>query len=127
MFEKSSNKIKVEVHPQYVKEQSDPTRGIYYFSYRVTITNMGEDSVQLLRRHWIIVDGSGHVEEVEGSGVVGLQPVILPGQVFEYSSFCPLPTPTGTMKGSYFMSMENGSELQVEIPLFVLCEPSYYH
>ncbi len=127
LFEQVSNNIKVEVAPTYVEDQSDPKRSIWYFSYHVKITNQGDLPVQLRTRHWIIIDAIGRVEEVEGPGVVGLQPLIPPGQVFEYSSYCPLPTPTGTMRGTYTMTDPKGIEFKVNIPLFVLAEPSHYH
>ncbi len=127
VFEEISNQIKVEVAPKYVEDQSDPKRSIWYFSYYVRITNESQTPVQLMTRHWIIIDAIGRVEEVEGSGVVGLQPLIPPGQVFEYSSYCPLPTPTGTMRGSFMMTDPKGQEIKVIIPLFVLAEPSHYH
>jgi ApaG protein len=127
MFEQVSNQIKVEVLPSFVQDQSDPRRSIWYFSYHVKITNESETPVQLMSRHWIIIDALGRVEEVEGTGVVGLQPTIPPGQIFEYSSFCPLPTPTGTMRGSYLMTDPRGQEMKVSIPLFVLAEPGHYH
>lgn len=127
LFEQTSNQIRVEVEPAYVEDQSDPKRSIWYFSYYVRITNEGDTPVQLRSRHWIIIDALGRVEEVDGPGVVGLQPLIPPGQAFEYSSYCPLPTPTGTMRGSYLMTDPKGHEITVNIPLFVLAEPSHYH
>lgn len=108
-------------------DQSDPKRSIWYFSYHIKITNEGDAPVQLKSRHWIIIDALGRVEEVDGPGVVGLQPLIPPGQVFEYSSYCPLPTPTGTMRGNYLMTDQKGHEITVNIPLFVLAEPGHYH
>lgn len=127
MFEQVSHMIRVEVIPTYIPDQSDPKRSIWYFSYHVRITNEGETPVQLRTRHWIIMDSMGRVEEVNGPGVVGLQPLIPPGQVFEYSSFCPLPTPTGTMRGTYKMTDPKGHEIDVTIPTFVLAEPGHYH
>jgi ApaG protein len=127
LFEQVSNEIKVEVEPTYVKDQSDPKASVWYFSYHVKITNQSDKPVQLRSRHWIIIDAIGRVEEVEGSGVVGLQPLIPPGEMFEYSSYCPLPTPTGTMRGNYLMTDPKGQEINVSIPLFILAEPSHYH
>jgi len=127
LFEQVSNQIRVEVEPTYVEDQSDPKRSIWYFSYHVKITNEGKTPVQLQSRHWIIIDAIGRVEEVDGPGVVGLQPLIPPGEMFEYSSYCPLPTPTGTMRGTYVMTDPKGQELNVSIPLFVLAEPGHYH
>lgn len=127
MFEAMTGKIRVQVQPAYVRDQSDPSQSYYYFSYRVRITNEGQDEMQLLRRHWVIKDAFGAVEEVEGPGVVGKQPKLRPGDVFEYQSFCPLTTPTGSMHGRYWMVDKNGKEIEVEIPRFILTEPNHYH
>tara|TARA_Y100001958_G_C21243577_1_gene572432 strand:- start:1663 stop:1995 length:333 start_codon:yes stop_codon:yes gene_type:complete len=108
-------------------EQSDPQRSFYFFAYKVKITNLGHTSVQLLRRRWIIVDGEGTTEDVEGLGVVGLQPKVQKGRSFEYSSFCPLPTPTGHMRGQYLFVNEDGKEFWVDIPEFILSEPAFFH
>ena len=94
------------------------------FAYRVRIENHGYETVQLLKRHWIITDGDGQVRHVEGEGVVGEQPVLKPGESFEYTSGCPLSTPVGTMRGSYQMQTVNRALLQVEIPEFTLAVPS---
>lgn len=127
MFESVTNKIKVEVSPTYVSGQSDPAKSYYYFEYRVRIINQGEKPVQLLRRHWLIKDAFGTMEEVTGDGVIGMQPTLKPGDIFEYSSFCPLATPTGSMQGTYYMKDSGGAEIAVEIPLFILTEPNHYH
>jgi len=127
MFESTTGKIKVQVDPSYIREQSDPAQNHYFFAYKVRITNEGEKPVQLMRRHWVIKDAFGQREEVEGDGVVGLQPLLKPGEVFEYSSFCPLPTPTGSMQGTYLMKSSSGEEIKVEIPMFILSEPNHYH
>ncbi len=119
--------IKVEVQPSYVREQSDPAQSYYYFAYRVRIINEGGVPLKLMRRHWIIKDAFGQMEEVTGDGVVGQQPLLKPGETFEYSSFCPLSTPTGSMSGKYYMKDEKGVEIEVEIPLFILSEPNHYH
>ncbi len=115
--------IRVLVTPSYLPESSAPERGAYLFSYRIRITNLGDGVVQLLRRHWTITDGNGRVEEVEGAGVVGETPVLRPGASFEYTSFCPLPTPFGTMRGSYQMRGEGGRQFDVEIAQFSLMAP----
>ncbi len=115
--------IEVEVRSSYVPERSDPLRGRWFFAYRIRITNRGDEVVQLLSRHWIITDAAGGVEEVKGPGVVGQQPVLGPGESFEYTSFCPLTTPFGTMHGSYQMTTESGETFDAEIAPFTLAEP----
>ncbi|WP_298934333.1 Co2+/Mg2+ efflux protein ApaG [uncultured Ramlibacter sp.] len=116
--------FKVDVVPQYVPEQSSPAQGIYSFSYRITITNSGEVPAQLISRHWVITDAAGQVEQVKGLGVVGHQPLIPPGEAFQYSSGARLRTPSGTMQGSYFCVAEDGERFEVEIPVFVLDDGS---
>ncbi|MBN9411864.1 MAG: Co2+/Mg2+ efflux protein ApaG [Burkholderiales bacterium] len=112
--------LEVAVQPQYLPEQSAPDEGVYSFSYTITITNQGEAAAQLVSRHWVINDAAGHGEEVRGLGVVGQQPLIRPGEAFQYTSGCRLRTASGTMHGSYFFVAENGDRFDVEIPLFVL-------
>lgn len=127
MFTSTTHSIKVQVTPRYVPEQSEPKRSQYLFTYEVEIANHTGDPVQLMRRRWFIRDGQGRMEEVEGSGVVGQQPMIAPGDSFKYSSFCPLTTPTGTMHGIYVMKDPAGKEFEIQIPMFILAEPSHYH
>lgn len=127
MFEATTNEIRVRVMPAYVPDQSDPVMNRYFFSYTVEIENLSSKSVQLVSRHWIITDSLGRVEEVNGPGVVGQQPTLQPGEKFEYSSFCPLPTPTGSMQGSYVMIDGKGANFEVQIPEFLLVEPGHYH
>ena len=115
--------IQVEVEARYVPERSEPARGRWFFAYHVRITNRGAERVQLLTRHWIITDAMGQVEEVRGPGVVGEQPVLDPGESFEYTSFCPLPTPFGAMRGSYQMATPGGGTFDAEIAQFSLQEP----
>jgi ApaG protein len=112
--------FQVEVQPQYLPEQSAPDQGVYSFAYTITITNAGEVPAQLISRHWVITDARGSVEEVKGLGVVGHQPLLKPGEAFEYSSGCRLRTPNGTMHGHYFCVAEDGERFEVEIPPFVL-------
>ena len=109
-----------EVVPRYLPEQSAPDDGIYSFSYTVTVTNTGDIAAQLISRHWIISDANGHTEEVKGLGVVGHQPLLKPGESFQYTSGSRLRTPSGTMHGSYFCVAEDGERFDVAIPLFVL-------
>ena len=115
--------FRVEVLPRYSPEHSDRTQGQWFFLYTVRVTNEGPRTAQLLSRHWVITDAYGKVEEVRGSGVVGEQPKLKPGQAFEYTSGCPLTTPFGTMEGSYQMIDDQGQRFDVEIPAFSLREP----
>ena len=127
MVTQTTGQIEVKVNPLYVPEDSDPSQGYYFFAYTVRIKNSGVVPAQLMSRHWVITDAVGRVEEVRGPGVVGLQPIIMPGQEFEYSSFCPLSTPTGSMRGTYQIILDDGTSLDVEIPQFYLIEPNSYH
>lgn len=115
--------IRIRVTTRYLPDRSDPTRGVRVFGYRVRIANFGDSAARLVGRHWIITDGWGNENEVRGPGVVGQQPRIEPGQEFEYTSFCPLPTPTGSMRGSYQMVDDDGSEFDAAIDTFHLAEP----
>ena len=115
--------IEVRVESRYVPEQSDPDRGGWLFAYTVRIANKGDETVQLISRHWIITDGNGNVEEVRGPGVVGAQPVLRPGESFEYTSACPLRTDFGTMHGTYQMLTEDGEYFDAEISAFSLSTP----
>ena len=112
--------FRIEVEPQYLPEQSAPAQGVFSFAYTITITNVGEVPAQLIARHWIIANAAGEVEEVKGLGVVGHQPLLKPGEAFQYTSGCRLRTPTGTMQGSYFCVAEDGERFDVEIAPFVL-------
>jgi len=115
--------ILVEVDSSFVPERSEPMRRMWFFAYRIRIANQGEETVQLVSRHWIITDAHGEVEEVSGPGVVGEQPVLAPGEAFEYTSFCPLPTPFGSMRGSYQMVTREGEAFDIEIAPFELSQP----
>lgn len=112
--------FRVEVLPQFLPEQSAPEQGLYVFSYTITITNIGEVTAQLISRIWNVNDARGHTEKVKGLGVIGQQPLLKPGQSFEYTSGTRLRTPTGTMHGSFFCVAEDGEKFDVDIPLFVL-------
>jgi ApaG protein len=116
----SKYQFRVEVTPCYLAEQSDPQQDLYVFSYTITITNVGEVGAQLVSRTWNVNDANGHTERVKGLGVVGLQPLLKPGQVFEYTSGTRLRTPTGTMHGSFFCVAEDGEKFDTDIPMFVL-------
>jgi ApaG protein len=117
----------VSVQPRFVPEQSDPERDVYLFAYTVTVRNTGEVAAQLISRHWIITDSEGKVHEVRGLGVVGEQPVLAPGETFEYTSGCPLETPVGTMRGSYQCVAADGTRFDATIPEFVLSMPRALH
>jgi ApaG protein len=119
--------VRVQVESEYAPERSDPSRKEWFFLYTVRITNEGGAVVQLLTRHWIITDGTGHVEEVRGPGVVGKQPVLKPGESFEYTSGCPLSTPFGVMEGTYQMVTPDGERFDAKIAPFTLSEPYTVH
>lgn len=112
--------LDIQVQPQYLPEQSSPAQGLHSFAYTITITNTGEVPAQLISRHWVITDALGQVEEVKGLGVVGRQPLLKPGETFQYTSGCRLRTATGTMHGSYFCVAEDGERFEVPIAAFVL-------
>ena len=115
----------MRVESRYSAEHS--AQGQWFFLYQVEIANVGDETVQLVSRHWIIRDGLGRVEEVRGPGVVGDQPVLAPGQAYEYTSGCPLPTPFGTMTGTYQMVTADGEPFDAEIAEFLLREPGAIH
>ncbi len=110
----------VQVQPQYLPEQSAPAQGLWTFAYTITIRNTGEVPAQLVSRHWIITNELGEIEEVKGLGVVGQQPLLKPGESFEYTSGCRLRTASGSMQGSYFCVAEDGERFEVPIPAFAL-------
>ncbi len=120
LSEAVTNNVSVEVLSQYSAENSHPQQGEWVFQYTVRITNKGADTVQLISRHWIITDAAEDVSEVKGPGVVGEQPVLAPGESFQYSSWCPLKTPVGTMRGIYQMVRVNGEKFDIEIAPFAL-------
>jgi ApaG protein len=122
--EATTRGVRVSVRSSYLPERSSPRDSRYFFAYRVRIANVGEERVQLRSRHWIITDGDGRVEHVEGPGVVGEQPVLEPGETFEYTSFCPLPTPIGSMHGVYRMVTPAGAAFDAEIAPFSLAVPT---
>ena len=123
-FEAVTGGITVRVSVNYLAEQSEPRHGRWFWSYHIRIENDGDATVQLLTRHWIITDGRGEVAEVMGDGVVGDQPMIDPGESYDYVSGCPLQTPTGSMEGSYGMVDADGEPFDVAIPVFPLHAPA---
>ncbi len=110
----------VEVKPHYLADQSAPAEDLYVFAYTITITNNGDVAAQLVSRTWNVNDANGHTERIKGLGVVGQQPLLKPGQAFEYTSGTRLRTPTGTMHGSFFCVAEDGEKFDTDIPMFVL-------
>lgn len=127
MSEAVTNNIRVEVMSKYSPENSRPVQNNWIFQYTVRITNQGPETVQLISRHWIITDGLERSEEVKGPGVVGQQPVLAPGESFKYSSWCPLKTAMGTMRGTYQMARTGGSQFDIEIAPFALRAPYTVH
>ena len=123
MYEAVTRGIRVAVKPAFLEDQSDPGERRYLWSYTVTIENKGRETVQLLSRYWHITDGEGRIQEVRGAGVVGAQPVLAPGQSFQYTSGCPLPTASGAMEGRYLMRAATGEDFEAQIPGFVLESP----
>ena len=119
--------VRVRVEAEYAPDRSQPGKNQWFFLYTVTIANEGTDTLQLLTRHWVITDGTGHIEEVRGPGVVGKQPTLRPGESFEYTSGCPLTTPFGVMEGTYQMMSESGERFDVRIAPFTLSEPYTVH
>ena len=119
--------LRIQVRARYSPEHSDPARSRWFFLYTIRLRNEGEETCQLISRHWIIRNGTGQVEEVEGPGVVGEQPVLGPGDDYEYTSGCPLDTPMGSMEGTYQMVRESGDPFEAEIARFELRQPRALH
>ena len=124
MSDTTTRGVRVQVRSAYVPERSSPGDSRYFFTYRVRISNLGVEAVQLVSRAWVIADAEGHVETVNGPGVVGEQPVLGPGEAFEYTSFCPLPTSIGSMHGSYQMVSASGEAFDAVIAPFSLAVPT---
>jgi ApaG protein len=120
MYRAVTRNIEVTVSPKFLPERSAPDKGHYFWAYTIAITNMGQDSVQLMTRHWHITDGQGRVQDVRGAGVIGEQPTLEPGESFEYTSGVPLPTSSGFMAGTYGMVTAAGERFDIEIPAFSL-------
>lgn len=127
MAEAKKYEVAIAVETRYVAEQSDPAINRHVFAYSVTISNTGNVPAQLISRHWVITDAEGHEQEVRGLGVVGHQPLLAPGQSFEYTSGCQLATPVGTMKGSYQMVAGDGARFDAPIAEFTLAMPRTLH
>lgn len=127
MSDTTTNGIRVQVRTQYLPQRSTPEDERFVFAYTITISNVGTQSAQLISRHWIITDSDGTVEEVDGPGVVGAQPLLEPGSQHEYTSFCPLKTSVGTMHGSYTMVTPDGETFEARIAPFTLATPYALH
>ena len=127
MAESKKYEISITAETQYLADQSDPQDGRYVFAYNITIRNTGTIPAQLISRHWIITDAESHVQEVRGLGVVGHQPLLKPGESFEYTSGCVLTTPVGTMRGSYQMTAEDGTQFEASVAEFTLAMPRVLH
>lgn len=120
MSQPPTYQFQVQVKPRYLADQSMPGQGLYVFSYTITIRNTGQVAAQLISRTWNVNDANGHTEKVKGLGVIGHQPLLQPGESFEYTSGTRLLTPTGTMHGSFFCVAEDGEKFDVDVPMFVL-------
>ena len=127
MYRAQTDHILVQVIPEFMESESRPDDGHYFWAYRVTIANESNEAVRLMSRYWRIVDARGRIEEVVGNGVVGVQPLIPPGETYQYTSGCPLGTPHGIMSGHYSMQRSNGDWLTIEIPAFSLDLPGAGH
>lgn len=128
MSDAISRGIRVQVQSEYIPEQSDPSNHYYFFVYHVKIANHGDKAAQLVSRYWVITNANGEKQEVRGPGVVGEQPYLEPGASFEYSSFCPLDTPVGTMHGNYQMVTPDGESFEARIAPFTLAaEEAIFH
>ncbi len=127
MTQSKKYQIAVKTVPQFVADQSDPDSERYVFAYTIIIENIGTVAAQLISRHWIITDGDSRIQEVRGLGVVGEQPLLRPGEKFEYTSGCQLDTPVGTMRGTYQLVAEDGTAFEAEIPEFTLSIPRVLH
>ena len=123
MSDTTTNGIRIQVKTQFLPDRSSPGDDQYVFAYHIKISNLGREIAQLISRHWIITTADGETEEVQGAGVVGEQPVLSPGEQFEYTSFCPLKTNVGTMHGSYTMATPSGEVFQARIAPFTLAVP----
>ena len=123
MYTKTTKNINITVSPHYLEDQSEPENQHYVWAYQVTINNLGNGTVKLKNRYWKIIDSNGIKQEVRGEGVVGEQPVLNPGEKFQYTSGTPLSTPSGFMEGHYEMETKNGSKFDATIPLFSLDTP----
>lgn len=122
-YTETTEDIQVEVVPAYVKERSNPEQKQFFYAYKITITNHSDRGIKVIHRHWKIKDGNGKAYDVQGSGVIGEQPMIAPGTSYEYTSFCPLHSPYGNMRGKYQVMDEFGNRFWIGVPLFFFRPP----
>lgn len=127
MYVATTENIRISVKPEFLEGQTRPDEGKFVWAYTVRVENLGHEVVTLLTRHWVITDATGRRQDVHGDGVVGEQPTLAPGQSFQYTSGCPLPTPSGMMVGSYGMVTSTGRTFDVAIPAFSLDSPHDRH
>jgi ApaG protein len=123
MYQAETRSIAVQVTPKYISDRSSPEKGYYFWAYTIEIENRSRETVQLKTRHWRITDANGKTQEVRGAGVVGEEPVLAPGESFEYTSGVPLPTPSGFMVGTYGMVSDAGENFDIDVPAFSLDAP----
>ena len=123
MYSHITKAVEIIVEPQFISDRSEPEESRFFWAYTIQITNKGARTVQLMSRHWLIIDANGRQDEVKGAGVVGEQPILKPGETFRYTSGCPLTTPSGIMSGTYRMVDEDGASFDVVIPSFSLDSP----
>ena len=123
MYRSVTRQIEVRVTPRFLRDRSSPENGYFFWAYTINLTNLGEETVQLKTRHWRITDAHGRLQEVRGAGVVGEEPILKPGENFEYTSGVPLPTPSGFMVGTYGMVSASGEKFEIDIPAFSLDTP----
>ena len=127
MYQAETHGVRVTASPKFMDSESTPDQGRYFWAYTIEIENLSSRTMQLMTRHWVITNGRGEVHEVRGEGVIGQQPVLRPGESFEYTSGCSIATPVGTMKGSYFMQADDGRQFDAPIAEFTLAMPRTLH
>ena len=125
-YSAKTNDVLVEVVPEYIAERSDPQNNQYFYAYKIRISNLGTIACKIIHRHWKIKDGNGKIFDVQGTGVVGEQPMLKPGDHYEYSSFCPLNSAHGNMRGKYQMIDDFGNRFWVDVPLFFFRQPETF-
>lgn len=125
-YSETTENIQIEVSPSYVKERSNPEQKQYFYAYKIKITNHSDKGIKVIHRHWKIKDGNGKAYDVQGSGVIGEQPMIAPNDSYEYTSFCPLHSPFGNMRGKYQVMDEFGNRFWVSVPLFFFRPPETF-